>query len=232
MNDCVSTEMHDLLPDVVHGKLGAAKLAEVEAHVASCDACAAELELLRAVVASMPVPPSMDVQRIVAALPVAAKQGLLLHRGNGDPASDSPAPVRRSQGVWSSPFLRVAAAVVVVAAGGLSLLVGRDVLNPEAQVGGNDRRVAATSGPVTSRPAAPPSSATPVAPSAPTVVESTRASVPVAVAGAGLLMSEVDELSDEHLVALLGEMDSIDALPDVEPELIAPAVDSDSGAGE
>ncbi|HYN81095.1 MAG TPA: zf-HC2 domain-containing protein [Gemmatimonadaceae bacterium] len=228
MNDCLSAEMRDVLPEVVHGRLDAAKLAEVEAHVASCDACASELELLRAVVASMPVAPAMDVQRIVAALPVAAKQGLLLHRGNGEPASASDTPIGRPQSVWSSPLLRVAAAVVVVAAGGLSLLVGRDVLNPEAQVGGNNNRIA-----VTSRPVAPPSSATTVAPSAPVVVESPPAGVPVAGTGAGLLMSEVDGLSDEHLVALLSEMDSIDALPDVEPETIVPAVvDSDSGAGE
>src|SRR5688572_13973165 len=109
MNDCLSAEMRDALPDVVHGRLEAAKLAEVEAHVASCDACAAELELLRAVVASMPVAPAIDVQRIVAALPVAAKQGLLLHRGNREPASESRPPVGRSQSVWSSPVLRVAA---------------------------------------------------------------------------------------------------------------------------
>lgn len=228
MNECLSAEMRDALPDVVHGRLDAAKLAEVEAHVASCDACAAELELLRAVVASVPVVPAMDVQRIVAALPVAAKQGLLLHRGNGETASESRTPVARSQSMWSNPFLRVAAAVVVVAAGGLSLFVGRDVLNPEAQVGGNDRRVVVASGPV-----APPTSATTVAPTAPAVVESPRASIPVPGPGAGLLMSEVGELSDEHLVALLSEMDSIDALPDVEPETIAPAVaESDSGADE
>lgn len=228
MNECLSAEMRDALPDVVHGRLDAGKLAEVEAHLASCDACAAELELLRAVVASMPVAPAMDVQRIVAALPVAAKQGLLLHRGNPEPASESRPPVGRSPSIWSSPVLRVAAAVVVVAAGGLSLVVGRDVLNPEVQVGANDRRVA-----VTSRPVAPPSAATTVAPSAPVVAESPPVSAPVRGAGAGLLMSEVDELSDEHLVALLSEMDSIDALPDTEPEAIAPPVaESDSGAGE
>lgn len=228
MNECLSAEMRDALPDVVHGRLDAAKLAEVEAHVAACDECAAELELLRAVVASMPVAPAMDVQRIVAALPVAAKQGLLLHRGNGEAVSASETPIRRPQSVWSSPLLRIAAAVVIVAAGGLSLLVGRDVLNPEAQVGGNNRRVA-----VTSRPAAPPASATTVVPSAPAVVESSPARAQTAGAGAGLLMSEVDELSDEHLVALLSEMESIVALPDIEPETIEPAVaDSDSGASE
>lgn len=228
MNDCLSAKMRDVLPDLVHGRLDAAKAAEVEAHVASCDACASELELLRAVVASMPIVPAMDVQRIVAALPVAAKKGLLLHRGNGEAPSEFRTPVAGSQSLWSNPLLRVAAAVIVVAAGGLSLLVGRDVLNPEAQVGGNDRRVA-----VASRPVAPPSSATTVAPSTPAAVESPSASVRAARARAGLLMSEVHELSDEHLVALLGEMDSIDALPDVEPETIGPEVaDSGSGAGE
>jgi hypothetical protein len=48
-----------------------------------------------------------------------------------------------------------------------------------------------------------------------------------------LLISEVQQLSDEHLVALMSEMESIDPLPAAEPEAIVPAVaDSDSGAGE
>src|SRR6266508_4285690 len=127
MIDCVSTEMRDALPDVIHGGLDPAKLAEVEAHVASCAQCAAELELLKAVVASRPAAPPIDVQRIVAALPVAAKQGLLLHRGNAEPASAARPAVMRPKSIWTHPALRIAAAAAVVAAGALSLIVGRQV---------------------------------------------------------------------------------------------------------
>jgi hypothetical protein len=228
MNDCLNAEMRESLPDLIHGNLEPAKLAQVEAHVASCDACSAELELLRTVVASMPTAPAMDVQRIVAALPVAAKQGLLLHRGNGDAVAASAPTLKRSQAVWSRPMLRVAAAVMIVAAGGLSLLVGRDVLNPQAQVGRNSGRVAVTSTPV----AAPTSEPTTTA-SVTRAAESSSPAVSAGAVGSGLLMSEVQQLSDEHLVALLSEMESIDPLPSAEPETLVPVVaDSDSGATE
>lgn len=227
MNDCLNAEMRDSLPDLIHGNLEPAKRAQVEAHIASCGECAAELELVRTVVASMSVAPPMDVQRIVAALPVAAKQGLLLHRGNGETAPPAPT-AKRSQGVWSRPMLRVAAAVVVVAAGGLSLLVGRDVLNPENQVGRNSRPVAATSAPVTVPPSEPTAT-----PSVARAAESSSTAVVTSGAGSGLLISEMQQLSDEHLVALLSEMESIDPLPAAEPETLVPAVaDSDSGVTE
>jgi len=228
MNDCLNAEMRDSLPDLIHGNLEPAKRAQVEAHIASCGECAAELELVRTVVASMSVAPPMDVQRIVAALPVTAKQGLLLHRGNGETAV-APAPMaKRSRGVWSRPMLRVAAAAVVVAAGGLSLLVGRDVLNPENQVGRNSRPVAATSAPVTVPPSKPTAT-----PSVARAAESSSTAVVTSGAGSGLLISEMQQLSDEHLVALLSEMESIDPLPAAEPETLVPAVaDSDSGVTE
>lgn len=224
MTDCLNAEMRESLPDVIHGNLEPAKLAQVEAHVLLCDACAAELELLRTVVASMPAAPAMDVQRIVAALPVAAKQGLLLHRGNGDAVATPEPTAKRSQRILSRPMLRVAAAVVIVAAGGLSLLVGRDVLNPETQAGRNT--VAVTSTPST---ASVPESA--ITPSVTRVAESSSPATTAGAAGAGLLISEVQQLSDEHLVALLSEMESIDPLPAAEPETLVPVVaDSDSGA--
>jgi anti-sigma factor RsiW len=220
--------MRESLPDLIHGNLEPAKLAQVEAHVASCDACAAELELLRAVVASMPPVPAIDVQRIVAGLPVAAKQGLLLHRGTGDAVAAPVATAKRSQSVWSRPILRVAAAAVIVAAGGLSLLVGRDVLNPHRQVAQNTRPVAVTSTPVAAQVSEPA-----ITPDVTPLAESSSRAATTSGGGVGLLISEVQQLSDEHLVALLSEMESIDPLPAAEPETLEPAIaESDSGGSE
>jgi anti-sigma factor RsiW len=216
MTECLSNEMRDALPDLIHGSLDRATRARVEAHLASCAQCAAELEILRSVISSSPTAPPVDVKRIVAALPVAAKNGFLLHRGNGDPAAAP--PVRRPQSVWSRPALRIAAAVALVAAGGLSLLVGREVLNPEVQVGRTTARVARASAPI--------GASTSPAPAAPAVAQRIAPSSqqePATAIGAGLLMSEVQQLSDEHLVALLSEMDDMDAIPLSEPETIAPA---------
>lgn len=226
MTDCLSPGMRDALPDLIHRRLGPVKLAELEVHIASCEQCATELELLRLVVASSPIVPPVDVRRIVAALPVAAKQGLLLHRGNGESASIPAASVAGLQGIWSRPALRIAAAVAVVAAGGLSLLVGRDVLNPESQVGRNTARVQVTGAPVTA-----PTSVAPVAGSVATAVAPSSPSVLTTGAASGLLISEVQQLSDEHLVALLSEMDTIDAVLAAEPETVSPTLSESDTSG-
>ena len=231
MTDCLSTEVRDALPDVIHGNLDPAELARVEAHVASCAECAAELELLRTIMSSRPAAPPMDVQRIVSALPVAAKKGLLLHRGNGEHASESTSEiassVRRSRSVWSRPALRIAAAVAVVAAGALSLVVGREVLNPELQVG---RRIAPVAPAIT--PEIVPTSPAPASPAVARQVEPSSRSHPETVVASGLLMSEVQQLSDEHLVALLSEMDDMEAVPSTEPEAVAPALTESDTIGE
>lgn len=68
MRDCPNAEMRDLLPDMIHGTLGAAQRGEVEAHVAACESCRDELALLRRIRAAMPAPP-VDTAAIVRTLP-------------------------------------------------------------------------------------------------------------------------------------------------------------------
>jgi len=205
--------MRDALPDLIHGSLDAARAADVEAHVASCAECAAELDLLRVVVASATKAPAMDIGRIAAALPTPTRQGLLLHHGGGQPAA---AGSRKPHSVWSRPLLRVAATVAIVAAGGLSLVVGRDVLNPERQVSPPATRVAA---------AAPlPAAANQTAAVASSVAPQQAVARHLASAAGLSLVGEVQDLSDEHLATLLSEMDRMDAIPGAEPEAITPAI--------
>ena len=47
LRDCDNAEMRDRLPDLLHGRLAGDERARVEAHVASCADCSAELALLR-----------------------------------------------------------------------------------------------------------------------------------------------------------------------------------------
>jgi Putative zinc-finger len=70
MSDCLNEEMRDLLPDLAAERLTGAERTRVASHVASCPACAAEVELLGAArrVISRGAP-SVDVARIVALLP-------------------------------------------------------------------------------------------------------------------------------------------------------------------
>jgi anti-sigma factor RsiW len=102
MNDCPNGELRDRLPDLLHGRLTPEARREIEAHLAGCLDCREELELLRGVHASLRRAPAVDVGRIVAALP---------------------APRRPTRRVWAG--WRAAAAVVLIAAGGTSVVVAR-----------------------------------------------------------------------------------------------------------
>jgi hypothetical protein len=229
MIDCVSAEMRDVLPDFVHGQLDAGREAEVRAHIAGCTDCAAEVELLQAVMAAAPVAPAMNVDRIARALPTPTRHGFLLHRGGGtgSPLTPdvSPQMPHRSR-IWSRPVVKVAAAVAIVAAGGLSLLVGRDVLRPDVQVG-------QVSPPAPSVPSAPdtPVAAIAIVP-APSAPEPRPRQVAVATTAGISLAGELQELSDEHLETLLAELDKMEGLPAAEPDQLEPAVGNDSGGAQ
>ena len=224
MNDCVREELRDALPDLIHGHLDAARTAEVEAHVAGCAECAAELDLLRTALASAPSAPMMNIELIAAALSTPTRHGFVLHRGGA--ATEAATAVRSARrGIWTRPSLRIAAALAVVTAGGLSLLVGRDVLTPERQVGQSRVAVGIDAGrPVPATDAA--SGASGQAPGASAPLQQ----VATADNRVGLsLVGDVQELSDEHLATLVDEMDRIEAIPAAEPDALTPVVgDSES----
>jgi anti-sigma factor RsiW len=73
MIDCPNGEMRDQLPDFVHDQLNATARAAVAAHVAHCAACTAEVTLLRELRRTLPTGPTVDVGRIVAALPAPSR---------------------------------------------------------------------------------------------------------------------------------------------------------------
>jgi predicted anti-sigma-YlaC factor YlaD len=93
MTDCANAEVRDALPDMLHGRLDAAARARVEEHLAGCEECRRELQLLQSLRKAAPQP-AVDVARIVAALP---------------------SPHRRS--AWTAHVWQIAAAVVFIAVG-------------------------------------------------------------------------------------------------------------------
>jgi anti-sigma factor RsiW len=68
MSECTNGELRDLLPELVNGQLDAETTREVEAHVASCEECAEELELLRALRPALMRGPVIDASKIAAAV--------------------------------------------------------------------------------------------------------------------------------------------------------------------
>ena len=110
MTDCLNVEIRELLPEYLNGTLSAFRRAEVEAHLAACTDCAAELTVLRLVREAYAEAPAVDVKAIVAALP-----------------RKSARPVMRS---WRrSQAFQIAAAVSFIALGGISLAVARSFFN-------------------------------------------------------------------------------------------------------
>lgn len=68
MNECTNGDLRDLLPELVNGQLNAETRQRVEAHVASCGECAAELALLRSLRPALMRGPRIDARRIAAAV--------------------------------------------------------------------------------------------------------------------------------------------------------------------
>lgn len=200
MSDCPRGDVRDLLPDLVHGSLDAAAREEVEGHVAACPSCAAELELLRSLRSALASGPAVDVERIAAAVR-AAPRARVPQRAAG---------ARRRLGGW-----RAAAAVLLAALGigalSLARRSGRNATPPVV--------TAASVRPETTVHAPGdglPSSTTPG-----TAAVAASGAAPVGPVDAGLMFDGgVGDLSDANLRSLIAAVDTIDALPRLEPEAV------------
>lgn len=200
MTECPNGEMRDRLPDLLHDRLSGAERVAVEAHVASCAECRAELALLGRLRASMRRAPAVDVGAVVGALPA--------YR----------APARRGTvGGW-----RAAAAIAALTVGGGTLLVARQQAGRSAApvVVSRQPSVVERPAPVTEVAPAQRPAAAQGAPGAQRVAQSASRHE-LAVGGA------VTDLSDRELAAVLDDLESLDALPsasvDVESPSLAPA---------
>jgi anti-sigma factor RsiW len=109
MIDCGNVEMRELLPEHMHGVLDVAARARVDAHLAGCEPCRAELALLRQARAVLGRAPRVDAERIARALPAP---------GRARPQSGTAGVGRRSPTLW-----RIAATIAVFAVGGTSVFV-------------------------------------------------------------------------------------------------------------
>src|SRR2546426_3469044 len=69
MNKCPDTEIQEMLPDLLHRTLTDDARERVEAHLASCESCREELEILRTVKSAAVFAPSIDVDRVVRQIP-------------------------------------------------------------------------------------------------------------------------------------------------------------------
>src|SRR3954470_24027134 len=69
MNECVDSEIQELLPDLLHGSLDEQARRLVELHLAGCESCREELDVIRTVKAATIFAPGIDVGRVVRQIP-------------------------------------------------------------------------------------------------------------------------------------------------------------------
>lgn len=200
MNRCTEVDVQEMLPDLLHGKLDVRARARVEAHVAACEDCAEDLEVLRTVKSAAVFIPAIDVDRVVRKIP---PYRVIV------PAAQVPA---RSRVV--SWLVAASLAVVVLGGGSLLMIQQKPMVRSVARYdGGPDQRRVAPRLPLTK-----PGNTAGQKP--PAVLESR----PHALA----MATGVDGLSDNNLRQLMNDMDSFDALPTTEPEPVI-SVDNGDG---
>jgi anti-sigma factor RsiW len=199
MNKCIESDIQEMLPDLLHGALANDRRMRLEAHLATCESCREELDVLRIVKSAAVFAPSIDVDRVVRQLPPYAT---IL------PAVERPARAPRLV-TWL-----VAASLALVVAGGGSVLVTRQ----------RAASVVAGAGSVTS--VQPSIAKVASATTNPESVARVQRLTPTAPARTLALAADVDGLSDGSLVQLMTDMDGFDALPAAEPE---PVISVDSG---
>lgn len=200
MNKCTELDIQEMLPDLLHGKLDARESARVEAHVASCDECSEDLEVLRTVKSAAVFVPAIDVERVVRQIPPYREIV---------PAAEVPA---RSRVV---SWLVAASFAVVVLGGGSLLMIQQRPSGPSFAAANQPARTGSTLSPAASGVAV----SAKVAATAASTEPRTHALA---------MASGVDGLSDTNLRQFMTDMDTFDALPATEPEPVLSVDNGDS----
>jgi hypothetical protein len=200
--------MRDLLPELVNGRLDAALQLAVEAHVAECAECAAEVTLLRSLRPALMRAPVVDTQRIAAAV-----------------RAQSAASPQRGAARRGTPWRLAIAAGALVAVGAIGYAVvtrGRAASEsivahaPDSTTG--DSAHAATAPVPASVAPAPRTAPAPVPPRQ--VAVAAPAARPAGASGG--VLDNLSDLSDDDVRTLTASLDDMSAVPDVEA---APEVD-------
>lgn len=201
MNKCTDNETREMLPDLLHDSLAPETRSRVEAHLATCEECEAELQVLRAVKSAAVFAPTIDVDQVVRRIP--PYRPIV-------PAVQLPARPRLV------PWLVAASLAIAVVGVGSVLVTRRDVTN-------NPTSVAATLPSAKSPPQ--PTQGASKTPDAATLSGTAVATQPPHT-HALALAADVDGLSDGNLVQLMNDMSRFDALPTTESD---PVISVDSG---
>lgn len=133
MHDMTRAHAQDLLPDLLHGRLSDGERADVERVIASDPDLAAELSVLQRVHAALSASPTVDMSRILAALPPSPARGSVI---SAPPLADADDELATRRTVTRAPrsFALARAAAVLLVLGGGAVFGVRAVRAPDAPV--------------------------------------------------------------------------------------------------
>lgn len=123
MNKCTDNQIQELLPDLLHGSLDDHARREVEAHLATCESCREDLDVIRTVKSAAIFAPVIDADRVARQIP---PYGIIV------PAREQPARTKMVQ--WL-----VAAGVALAIIGGGSLVMSKAPRAPMVIVDGGSK---------------------------------------------------------------------------------------------
>ena len=203
MVEMTHEQVRDLLPDVLHARIGDRERALVESHLRSCAECASEMRVLQMVKSAPSFAPMIDAVKVSSAiLPY------------GGVTAERPAARPRA---WQLAVLVAAVALIAVT------LIPRGN-QPNVPTVNTPATVAvapgATTLPVSSARVPESISASAVEP---TRVASGRKELQVAVG--------LDDLSDGNIAQLVRELEGLDGLPSAEPEHLGVSDPNNGGEG-
>ncbi|MDQ2929818.1 MAG: zf-HC2 domain-containing protein [Gemmatimonadota bacterium] len=230
MSECTNGAMRDLLPELVNGRLDAMTQLAVDAHVAECEECAEELELLRVLRPALLRGPVVNAERIAAAVraQVPAQRGAN-RRG-----------MSRRLAIAAAALLAVSAIGYAIAVRGLTVTPEVAVVQMPRTVTTDSADTAMVAAPTPEHPTAPPAPRTvaarapeqQVAVAAPHSDTSTTATTTVASVG---VLDNLSDLSDDDVRALTASLDGMSSLPDADPspdvDPLGATIDDQSGGG-
>lgn len=127
MRELTRDELQDRLPDLLHGRLSAADAVALERALVTDPELTAELELLRSVQTAHTRTPSIDITRIVSALPAAPVPAVA-------PEIDDLAQRRAAKRPMISYRFARAAALLVVVGGGTMVTLSSGRSGPATSV--------------------------------------------------------------------------------------------------
>lgn len=208
MRDCSNVEVREVLPDFARGELAEPARAAVLAHLDGCDACRAEVAVLRAVRGAFAAP-RVDVSRIVGALPATPAPAVVTAPTRADVVSLEAHRAARTPRHTFGGWRRAAAIVAVLVGGGVTYGMLADGEKP--QLVASDPRTA----PV----------AESVAPSPQVVAAGTSASAPAAIGLGGV----AGDLTSEELELVLASLETFDGVPTTEPTGEELVLDNEEG---